>query len=156
MTSKCCNTDTFRVKNKLLNLEYDICNKCGKPWVVTIEEWTPIKGFEDRYEVSTTGIIRSLTRLTDEFTGRRRVLPQRELKYTDTAKGYYNVKLSYTYGVSSPQVHRVVAENWIPNPHNYKYVTHISGNKHDNSYLNLKWTDHAERKEDSRSIYKRI
>ena len=36
-------------------------------------------------------------------------------------------------------VHRAVAECFIPNPNNYPQINHISGNKGDNSYLNLEW-----------------
>lgn len=38
-------------------------------------------------------------------------------------------------------VHRLVAEYFIPNPKNYKYVAHKNGNKLDNSKDNLFWTN---------------
>lgn len=37
------------------------------------------------------------------------------------------------------QVHRVVAETFIPNEHNYRYVIHLDGNKQNNSVENLRW-----------------
>jgi len=35
--------------------------------------------------------------------------------------------------------HRIVAELFVPNPNNYEFVTHINGNRKDNSASNLKW-----------------
>lgn len=39
-------------------------------------------------------------------------------------------------------IHRLVAENFIPNPNNYSCVNHIDENKSNNNVLNLEWCNY--------------
>ena len=36
-------------------------------------------------------------------------------------------------------IHRLVAEEYIPNPNNYPIVNHLDGDKQNNHYTNLEW-----------------
>ena len=139
MISPCCTYETFRVKNKVLDAEYDICKKCGLPWAVTEEEWIPIHGFNS-HEVSTTGKIRRKKGKRTRTDGKVLCYSSKELLQSGRPNGYVSVNLNNGLQKATPLVHKLVAENWVLNPHGYKYVSHITGNVRDNSYLNLKWT----------------
>ena len=53
--------------------------------------------------------------------------------------GYLHVGL-YKDGVTKPcRIHRLVAENYIPNPENKGDVDHINRNPSDNRIDNLRW-----------------
>jgi hypothetical protein len=41
-------------------------------------------------------------------------------------------------------IHRLVAETFIPNPNNYLEVDHVDRNKHNNSTSNLRWVSRVE------------
>lgn len=63
----------------------------------------------------------------------------RVLKEDTTNRGYKRITVSKGNKVTRWSVHRLVALLFIPNPHNYETVNHISGDKTDNSVSNLEW-----------------
>lgn len=74
----------------------------------------------------------------DIFRPDGRKYPKRVDKY-----GYYRVSLYYppTQRTHTFLVHRLVAEEYIPNPDNKKVVNHKDGNKQNNTVANLEWVD---------------
>lgn len=97
------------------------------------EIWKPIFGYEDRYEVSNFGKIKSL---------RTKQILQGE----STKDGYIRVRLWDGERYKSRMVHCLVAEAFIPLPdtNNQYEVDHIDNNATNNVVTNLQWLTHAE------------
>ncbi len=54
-------------------------------------------------------------------------------------EGYYKVSTWEEGKGRVRQIHRLVAETFIPNPNGYKEVNHKNGDKTDNRVENLEW-----------------
>lgn len=59
-------------------------------------------------------------------------------------KGYLVTDLYRDGKRKTVRVHRLVAEEYLPNPDNKPEVNHIDGNKHNNFYSNLEWVSKKE------------
>jgi hypothetical protein len=108
------------------------------------EIWKPIKGYEDYYEVSTKGRIRTIERYitlpTHKYLKKQKLLTQ----FID-GRGYFHIKLYDGSGKpKSTTVHRVVAITFLDNPNNLLEINHIDHNKHNNCLDNLEWVSRGE------------
>jgi|SRR5215831_3710382 len=103
------------------------------------EEWKPIAGFQELYEVSSVGRVRSLNRVLGFDDLGSRTIPGRMLIPTCTRKGYLRVKLSLNGQSRTLIVHRLVASAFVPNPYNLPHVNHLDMNKKNNAATNLEW-----------------
>ena len=107
------------------------------------EEWREVAGFEGKYEVSNYGRIRSIDHEVKSLGGWRTV-KGRVLKQ-NIEHGYCRVTLSTgKHGSPHKQVHRLVAEAFVPNPDNKPEVNHIDGCKTNNCADNLEWVTSSE------------
>lgn len=100
------------------------------------ETWKPVAGYEDRYEVSDGGNVRSLNY---HMTG-----TPRKLRPISAGKGYLMVGLCRDRTMKWAKIHRLVAEAFIPNPERKPQVNHINGDKADNRAENLEWATESE------------
>ena len=101
--------------------------------LVALEIWKDIIGYENKYQVSNKGRIKSLYRKSNNS---EIIL----IPYKNT-RGYLYVKLVKGNIIKSYAVHRLVATAFIDNPSNLPQVNHKDENKENNIITNLEWCD---------------
>lgn len=101
-----------------------------------IYEERPVVGFEDKYVVSITGKVFSLSY---NDTGQKR-----EMVGSKDRNGYHVVSLSRNGKRKCIKTHRVVATAFHDNSENKPCVDHIDGNKANNHASNLRWVTYKE------------
>lgn len=89
------------------------------------ELWKDVKGYEGIYQVSNMGNVKN-------------VLKDRVLKPA-IKRGYYQIGLRNKGTRKFYQLHRLVAQAFIPNNNNLPQVNHIDENKLNNHVANLEW-----------------
>lgn len=109
-----------------------------------MERWVPISGFEDAYEVSDLGRIRSVDRPVTHKHGGIAIRKGRILKPGLNKQGYPRVVLSKKCLPFYVCIHRVVAMHFLPNPLHLTEVNHINSDRADASAHNLEWCTHIE------------
>ena len=112
-----------------------------------MEIWKPIKDYEDLYEVSTLGRVRSKSRVRRIGNGKGydKVYESKILTPSINNCGYKIVVLLKpgTKPICK-SVHRLVAETFIANFANLSDVNHKDENKLNNCVENLEWISHRD------------
>lgn len=112
--------------------------------ILSDEKWKPIPGFEEKYEISNKGRIRSIDRSVLLKKGILQFRKGKIIKLNSNTKGYLFSNL-YCKGKHKPAYpHRLVAESFINNPNRLPEVNHIDGNKQNNTVNNLEWVTREE------------
>lgn len=116
------------------------------------EIWNDIKGYEGLYQVSNLGRVKSLAR-----QGTKGVILKPVI-----AKGYIHYPLTKDKKTKWYYAHRLVAEQFIPNPDKLPEVNHKDECKANNQIENLEWctksynSNYGTRKERISNTLKRI
>lgn len=104
------------------------------------EIWKDIEGYEGLYQVSNKGRVKSLKRTikTNNKNHPYNTLSERLLKLNGGDR-YVSVILYKDGHISAKNVHRLVAQAFIPNPNNYPIINHKDCNGRNNDVRNLEW-----------------
>lgn len=112
-------------------------------------QWKSIKNYEGYYEVSDSGIVRSLDRdVHDRMLGNKHLhgrimrLTKSVGRHKDNEYLVVNLRKNGTTNVVA--VHRLVAEAFLPNPKSLPTVNHKDGNKQNNFVENLEWVSYTD------------
>lgn len=111
--------------------------------------WKAISGYEGYYEVSDTGLVRSLDRIIPDKIFGEKFLSGKMMKLSESKSkqrvgdGYYVVNLRKNCTSKVFLVHKLVADAFIPNERNLPTINHIDGNKHNNNVENLEWASYS-------------
>lgn len=104
------------------------------------EIWKDIKGYEDWYQVSNFGRVKSLERTFIDKSGHKQHIKERIRKPSTDKDGYLYVLLYKGSGKGRKfLVHRLVCGAFYENPKNKPQVNHINEDKADNRASNLEW-----------------
>lgn len=112
--------------------------------VIELEEWRPVPEFEDLYEVSNMGRVKSVDRTITRSDGQLRKFKGKMKKQSNDTQGRLIVGLSKDNKAYNKYLHSLVALAFIgERPEGY-HVCHINGDNQDNRLVNLRYDTASE------------
>lgn len=102
-----------------------------------MEEWRDILGYEGLYQISTAGRVKHLAQTHANRFGKCK--KREHFVGYKGSNGYMYVILHKDGKPHTVSIHRLVAEAFIPNPHNYDCINHKDESHDNNNVENLEW-----------------
>lgn len=113
--------------------------------------WATVPGYNDAYEISNQGVVRSIARIVPYGKNGSATYKERILKQTKIKKGYFTVKLAYKGETKTEYVHVLMLLAFIgPRPITKARgeIRHLDGDKTNNRLDNLVYGTVRENAED--------
>ncbi len=106
-----------------------------------LEEWKAIEGYDDYYEISNYGRVKSLERQVPHASRKSglQMVPARILKAAIGKNGYLHVALSKSDVKQSLNIHRLVLKAFVGPCPKGKECRHLDGDSENNFMWNLTW-----------------
>ncbi len=102
------------------------------------ERWVDIPGYENEYMISDLGRVMSKGRYVPAGN-HERYIKKKILTAGNNACGYKKIVLCKNNIGKNKYIHRLVAESFLENVHNYPCVNHLNYDRSDNRAENLEW-----------------
>lgn len=109
-----------------------------------MEIWKSIKKFDNEYEISNKGQIRSKHKVIVKSNGVCYTRVSKVLKPAISEDGYYKGSVCVNKKIKPYKIHRLVAEAFCKGYKKGLEVNHIDGNKLNNNANNLEWVTRSE------------
>ena len=120
-------------------------------------QWVDIKGYEDYYEVSSDGQVRSKERIINASTGRVCKKKPKIIKpiWLDRKGGYYAVALIVNKKRQNLWLSKIMATSFFGEPEDPKAnVEFIDGDNTNYNITNMRWSNRQGRNDEIRALYK--
>lgn len=112
--------------------------------LIETEIWKYVPGFENMYQVSNLGKVRSCDRTITCCNKNSYQIKGQEMSLNDNGHGYLFIHLSKNNHRQKFYIHRLVMLTFVGEcPFGYE-IDHINGNKADNRLCNLRYVTHKE------------
>lgn len=108
------------------------------------EEWRPIVGYKERYQISSFGRVKSNARTARIRGNSLRPVRERIMTLQKTKLGYWFLRLNNGQKMVNCVVHRLVAKAFLPNPNNLPIVNHLDCDKANSHVDNLEWCTYSQ------------
>lgn len=119
-----------------------------------METWLPIKNYEDYYEVSSLGRVRSVERTVEQHSktglAYQRVMKSKLLTPVKDSKDRY-MYVHLSNGIAKHfSIHSLVLKAFVGEPEHLQECRHLDGNCKNNRLDNLRWDSHLNNEKDKK------